>query len=418
MDSSTPSGSWRSRQAPFVPTRRTQRTALWGIIVAVFINGTGVGSVLPVLPLFLRERGGSYTMVGVVVGANLVAQFLGQYPAGRLSDRVGRRPLMIGGLVVAGTAIAAFALPLSIGWLIALRFVQGLGAAAFRPGSRAVVADLVPAQERGIAYGWLAGADLSGLIVGPALGGLLAVFGRRTVFEVTGLALLLAAMVVAFALESRRVPLAADARPPVQTAAVVRAGVSAVRGLAMLSLGIGFVYGVYNVVWSLYMKALGASDWVVGLSFTLFALPLVLTAPLAGWASDRLDRRWLAVGGTATTALLAPIYPFLTSIPAVIGVGIIEGSSAAFAEPSINAFLMSAVPAEQRGRALGTVGTAEAAAKAVGALIGGTLFGLGLWVPFVISGVVGLVLIGLSLPWLRAAGRDIAVVHTVALADG
>jgi len=79
---------------------------------------------------------------------------------------------------------------------------------------------------------------------------------------------------------------------------------------------------------------------------------------------------------------------------------------------------MSAVPAEQRGRALGTVGTAEAAAKAVGALIGGTLFGLGLWVPFVISGVVGLVLIGLSLPWLRAAGRDIAVVHTVALADG
>jgi len=209
-----------------VPTRRTQRTALWGIIVAVFINGTGVGSVLPVLPLFLRERGGSYTMVGVVVGANLVAQFLGQYPAGRLSDRVGRRPLMIGGLVVAGTAIAAFALPLSIGWLIALRFVQGLGAAAFRPGSRAVVADLVPAQERGIAYGWLAGADLSGLIVGPALGGLLAVFGRRTVFEVTGLALLLAAMVVAFALESRRVPLAADARPPVQTAAVVRAGVS------------------------------------------------------------------------------------------------------------------------------------------------------------------------------------------------
>ncbi|HEY8678468.1 MAG TPA: MFS transporter [Candidatus Dormibacteraeota bacterium] len=401
-----------------MPTRRTQRTALWGIIVAVFINGTGVGSVLPVLPLFLRERGGSYTMVGVVVGANLVAQFLGQYPAGRLSDRVGRRPLMIGGLVVAGTAIAAFALPLSIGWLIALRFVQGLGAAAFRPGSRAVVADLVPAQERGIAYGWLAGADLSGLIVGPALGGLLAVFGRRTVFEVTGLALLLAAMVVAFALESRRVPLAADARPPVQTAAVVRAGVSAVRGLAMLSLGIGFVYGVYNVVWSLYMKALGASDWVVGLSFTLFALPLVLTAPLAGWASDRLDRRWLAVGGTATTALLAPIYPFLTSIPAVIGVGIIEGSSAAFAEPSINAFLMSAVPAEQRGRALGTVGTAEAAAKAVGALIGGTLFGLGLWVPFVISGVVGLVLIGLSLPWLRAAGRDIAVVHTVALADG
>lgn len=400
-------------------TRRTRRTALWGIIVAVFIVGTGVGSVLPVLPLFLRERGGSYTMVGIVVGANLVAQFLGQYPAGRLSDRFGRRPLMIGGLLVAGAAIAAFAIPLSIGWLIGLRFIQGLGAAAFRPGSRAVVADLVPAEDRGVAYGWMAGADMSGLIVGPALGGVLAVFGRRTVFEVTGLAMLLAAVVVALALQSPRLARGqAGVGQPIQSAAVLRAGSAAIRGLAMLSLGIGFVYGVYNVVWSLFMKAIGATDWQVGLSFSLFALPLVLTAPLAGWASDRYDRRWLAVGGTASTALIAPIYPFLTSIPAVIGVGVLEASSAAFAEPSINAFLMSAVPEDQRGRAIGTVGTAEAAAKAVGALIGGTLFGLGLWVPFVLSSVVGLSFILFGLPALRAAGRDIAILQVAALPNG
>ncbi|HEY8737338.1 MAG TPA: MFS transporter [Candidatus Dormibacteraeota bacterium] len=400
-------------------TRRSRRSALWGIIAAVFIVGTGVGSVLPVLPLFLRERGGSYTMVGIVVGANLVAQFLGQYPAGRLSDRFGRRPLMIGGLLVAGAAIAAFAIPLSIGWLIALRFIQGLGAAAFRPGSRAVVADLVPAEDRGVAYGWMAGADMSGLIVGPALGGVLAVFGRRTVFEVTGLAMLVAAVVVAFALQSPQLGRGRGLLDrPIQSAAVLRAGSAAIRGLAMLSLGIGFVYGVYNVVWSLFMKAIGATDWQVGLSFSLFALPLVLTAPLAGWASDRYDRRWLAVGGTASTAIIAPIYPFLTSIPAVIGVGVLEASSAAFAEPSINAFLMSAVPEDQRGRAVGTVGTAEAAAKAVGALIGGTLFGLGLWVPFVLSSLVGLSLILLGLPSLRAAGRDIAVLQVATLPNG
>jgi len=92
--------------------------------------------------------------------------------------------------------------------------------------------------------------------------------------------------------------------------------------------------------------------------------------------------------------------------------------SAAFAEPSINAFLMSAVPEDQRGRAVGTVGTAEAAAKAVGALIGGTLFGLGLWVPFVLSSLVGLSLILLGLPSLRAAGRDIAVLQVAALPNG
>src|SRR4029077_18269107 len=153
---------------------------------ASFGGGPGAAPALPILPLFLRERGGSYALVGVVVGANLVAQFIGQYTAGRLFDRFGRAPLMIGGLVVAGMAIAAFALPLSIGWLIALRFIQGLGAAALRPGSRAVVADLVPEGERGIAYGWLSGAETGGLIFGPALGGLLAVFGGGAVLEGPG----------------------------------------------------------------------------------------------------------------------------------------------------------------------------------------------------------------------------------------
>lgn len=387
--------------------RRSQRTALWGVIAAVFLVGTGVGSVLPILPLFLRERGGSYAIVGVVIGANLVAQFIGQYPAGRLSDRIGRAPLMVGGLVVAAAAIAAFALPLSVGWLIALRFLQGLGAAAFRPGSRAVVADLVPENERGIAYGWMTGADTGGLIVGPALGGVLAVFGRATVFELTGLAMLLAAVVLAFALSGGG--LQSDSqRPatPARTSQALRAGAAAVRGLAMVSMGIGFLYGVYNVTWSLFMKSIGASDWQVGLSWSLFALPLVLTAPLAGWASDRFDRRWLGVGSTASSALIAPIYPLLHNVTAVIGVGAIEASSAAFAEPSINAFLMSAVASDQRGRAAGTVGTAETAAKAVGALIGGGLFGLAAWVPFVVSSLVALAFILFGIPSLRVAGRE------------
>jgi len=197
----------------------------------------------------------------------------------------------------------------------------------------------------------------------------------------------------------------------------LRAGVAAVRGLVMLSMGIGFLYGVYNVVWSLFMKSIGATDWEVGLSFSLFALPLVVTAPIAGWASDRLDRRWLSAGSTASTALIAPIYPLLHSVPAVIGVGVLEATTTAFAEPAINAFLMSAVAPDQRGRAAGTVGTAETAAKAVGALIGGGLFGLGVWVPFVVSSVVGLALILLGIPSLRAAGADMHPRSAVLVAE-
>src|SRR5207244_13271040 len=153
-------------------------------------------------------------------------------PRGALTDRVGRAPRMIAGLVVAAAPIAPFALPLSIGWLIGLRFIQGLGAAAFRPGARAAVADLVPEGERGVAYGWLSGADMGGLIFGPALGGVLAVFGRAVVFEVTGLAMLLAAIVLVFALDVRRRELPSPSLAgPVAASGARLASLGAVRAL-------------------------------------------------------------------------------------------------------------------------------------------------------------------------------------------
>src|SRR5229473_3553469 len=166
------------------PARR--RTALAGILAAVFVSGTGIGSILPILPLYLRERGASYALVGVVVAAALVAQAVGQWPAGWLADRLGRREMMVAGLLLSAAA--------------SLVFVQPLGFAAAAPAERAAVADVVPPGELGMAYGWVSAARMSGLIVGPALGGLLAVFGRWTVFLTTGVALALAAAVAAIAL--------------------------------------------------------------------------------------------------------------------------------------------------------------------------------------------------------------------------
>jgi hypothetical protein len=72
--------------------RRARRTALWGVIAAVFLVGTGVGSVLPILPLFLRERGGSYALVGVVVGVGFI---LASLPWMRAAGRdAGLRPAL------------------------------------------------------------------------------------------------------------------------------------------------------------------------------------------------------------------------------------------------------------------------------------------------------------------------------------
>src|SRR3989442_13335717 len=78
------------RLARMRPTE--SRSALFGIVAGIFVSGTGIGSLLPILPLYLRERGASYGLVGVIVGAALVAQAIGQWRRGSLPGApAGRR---------------------------------------------------------------------------------------------------------------------------------------------------------------------------------------------------------------------------------------------------------------------------------------------------------------------------------------
>ena len=377
------------------------RSALFGIVAGIFVSGTGIGSLLPILPLYLRERGASYALVGVIVGSALLAQAIGQWPAGILAERVGAKAMMIGGLVVSAAASVTFIIPLPIEWLIVLRFVQGLGFAAIIPAELAAVADVVPRAKLGRAYGWVSGAQQAGYIGGPAIGGFLAVFGRWTVFAVTGAALLAAAAVIAVTLRtSSRVRV--DNVPRLAVSGPSRAK-AAVIAVAILSIGLGLLIGVYDVIWSLYMRSRGASDPVVGLSFTLFALPLLVATPLAGWSSDRWDRRWLAVGSVVLGSLMGPIYPYLTSIPTILFVGLFEGALWAFTTPSMNSFLMDAV-ADRRAEAQGIVGTALSSATAVGSLVGGALFALGVAIPFLVAAGAGIVFALAALPWMLSAG--------------
>jgi len=380
------------------------RTALWGSIAAVFITWVGVGTIIPVLPLFIKDRGATYTLLGAIVAASLVGHVVGQYPAGRLSDRLGRRPLMLGGLLLQAAAVAALLLPMPVVLLIGVRFLHGLGGAAFLPASRALVADLVPPARRGTAYGWLSGAEMSGLVFGPALGGLLALLGLAAVFEVTAGATLLAALVLAWALRAGE-PLPGASRPGFGWAPLgSRRAVLAVLAMAALTLGPNYLHGMYEVVWSLFMRGIGASSFQIGASFSLFALPYVLLVPAAGRLADRYDRRWLAAASTAGAGLLAAVYPYLPGIPLVIAFCALEGAVVVFGIPAKNAFLMDAVPADRRGQVQGLIGAGSGLAAALAALVAGPQFQVAVPLAFFFAATVDLVLVLVALPLLAAAG--------------
>ncbi|HMD45936.1 MAG TPA: MFS transporter, partial [Acidimicrobiales bacterium] len=145
------------------------------LALTTFLQWFGASAILPLLPVYLRQRGGSDAVVGEVMAAFYAAGVLVQYPAGWLADRVGRRPVLIGGLIVYAGASLAFLAPVSPVGDIGLRALQGVGAGSAEVASLALVSGAVSLERRGRAFGSIYRGQLAGMAVGPLLGSLVSV---------------------------------------------------------------------------------------------------------------------------------------------------------------------------------------------------------------------------------------------------
>ncbi|MEA2682904.1 MAG: transporter, family, multidrug resistance protein [Chloroflexota bacterium] len=384
--------------------------SLWALVAGTFVVETGAFLVIPVLPLYLRGRGVDLATVGLIVGSTYVVSFLAQYPAGRLADRFGRRRFLIAGALLFALANAGFVLPLPVPGLLALRLLQGLGIAAFFPSATALVADLSAPARRGRAYGWLQAARIAGLTAGPAIGGIVALLGRSVVFEATGALELVAALMLALTIPAH---LRHVEDPVVNGIDDSAHAVAALRrrqrltfvGVAALMSGFTFLFGSYATVWPLFMRGLGASDAMVGISFSAFGLPLLVVTPLAGWLADHFDRKKLALIGYAGGGICAPLYPLVRSIPLILVIGVVEASLLSLSDPATSALVMEDVPASRRASVQGGIFSIQSAAEAGGALSGGFLFSLGAGVPFFAGAGLGFIGLLVALVAFAASRR-------------
>ena len=120
----------RGPTSPLAPASDASTRLIRTLAVTVFLEWLGATSIVPMLPVYVRHLGGTDLLAGLVMASFFVAGVLFQYPLGRLADRVGRKPVLVGGLVVYGLASFAFLAPIVPAMAILLRGLQGLGAGA------------------------------------------------------------------------------------------------------------------------------------------------------------------------------------------------------------------------------------------------------------------------------------------------
>ncbi len=382
---------------------RRARLALFGLVGASFADALGATMILPVVPLFLRQDGASYAEIGLVAAAFWGAGLLVGYPAGRLSDRLGRKHLIVGSQIVYALATAAFALSPSPLWFLALRALQGGAAGCANVLAMAAVADVVAPERRGRAYGSLTGANMTGTIAGPLIGSTLFAVSVGLTFLVSAAVAMVVGVIIAATLPRKGMAAAHQLGRRMGTAVWRN---RAVLGILLASTALGLLIGMYDTLWSLLMHARHASDFEIGLSFTLFALPFAVGSWPAGWLADRVDNRWLVFVSLVAAGGFAATYPFLPSPPWLIGLGIFEGIFTVIGAPARLAMLSRQVRPEEMGRVQGIYGSLQVGASAAASALAGVLFGIALPLPFVATAAAMLAAaIGLGPLWRGIDGH-------------
>ncbi|USS89010.1 MFS transporter [Fructilactobacillus cliffordii] len=174
---------------------KENRRAIYIIIAANFIICLGWSLVIPVEPFIKTEYHLTAGEMGMMTSLFAFTQFLFSPIVGRLSDRIGRVPILTAGLLLYAFSEFLFALAGSLLWFDLSRLIGGISAAMVGTTSMALAADLSSERERARVIGWISAAFSGGLIIGPGLGGVLANLSYKTPFWFAGVSGIVAALV-------------------------------------------------------------------------------------------------------------------------------------------------------------------------------------------------------------------------------
>ncbi len=365
---------------------------LW---VGVFITSASYSMVVPFLPLFLLEIGVHKNVSiwsGLMFSSTFLMSALISPYWGALSDRYGRRPMILRSGFSLFAAYLATALVQTPMQLLVLRAVQGL-LSGYIPSAITLVGTSSPPRKVGYSLSMMATASATGSIVGPLLGGTVAhLFGTRISFAAAGVLVLGAALLALFFVRET------GFQPTTRQSSVLRDLRQAFKNppfLALLGLTLLVNFSIMTIepILPLYVVQLGGSlqnaSLLSGIIFSLVGIASVLFAPRWGRAADRIGfgrvLGWGLIGGGIGNLLQLP---FHTLLPFAL-VRFAYGAFFCAVFPAINGLVVQTTPEDFRGRAFGLNQSAGQVGTMLGPMLGGVLSGyFGIHSIFWVTGIL------------------------------
>lgn len=349
------------------------------IFFTIFLDLLGFGLVIPLLPFFARSLDASYFEVGLVMTAYSGMQFLFSPIWGRISDRVGRRPVLLASIAANVVAMLLFAASSTLWFFFVARLFAGMGAANIGT-AQAYIADVTSAEDRAKGMGLFGAAFGLGFVLGPAFGGLLSGFGLAApALAAAGLSALNFVLAWRFLPESLSPELRAEAKRR--------------RGSRLetfrLSLGHPFLPLLF-VIFFLTTTSFAQVETTFAL-FTqdrfhygarangyLFAFIGVVLAAVQGGLVHPLRRKIgeaaMLLGGTSTLMVGLLVLSQVGSVAALVGACVLLAAGYGIASPALSSLVSKQAAASEQGRILGVNQSMGSLARVIGPLIGGAAY--------------------------------------------
>ncbi|HEY7022812.1 MAG TPA: MFS transporter [Ktedonobacterales bacterium] len=386
--------------------RRALSSPLFLMGLTLFIDITGFGLILPLLPFWAQRLGADAFTIGLIATAYALAQFLFTPLLGALSDRYGRRPVILFSLVVEAAAFAMTALAGALPMLLVARFVGGIGASNIG-SAQAVVADVTPPEQRARGMGVIGAAIGLGFVAGPALGGLLATLGTTTPFwAAMGVALVNALLVWRFLPETRTPHEATPERKGASAFTGWRRALSApvIARLILINLLFTLAFTAMETVFALFtQQTFGWNATQNGYVFAYVGIIIVvMQGGLVGWLVGRWGERPLLIGGLALLSVGLILLPFSSTVGMLLAaLGLLSVGEGAVT-PTTIALLSLASGAGRQGENLGLAQGIGSLGRIIGPLAAGWLFlTFGASAPFLAGGMLTVAALLVALPALR-----------------
>ena len=373
------------------------RKRLLTIFGIVFVDLVGFGLIIPLLPFYAQTFGANDIVVGLLVASYAAAQLLGGPLLGRLSDRYGRRPILL--VSIFGTLLGFLLLGLAGAlWMIFLsRIIDGLTGGNITV-AQAYLSDISDEKNHSKAFGVIGAAFGLGFIIGPAAGGLLSAGGNYNLpaFIAVGLAAINLLLVFFLLPESLtpelRAAMAVRGARPAFTLGALWSALSKPRVGPLLHIRFfyGLAFAMFQSIFSQYASRLGLSVQTTGFVLTYVG---VLAVFMQGFAVARLNKRFddrmliFASAGVLAISMLA--WSLATNVWILLLVITPISISGAVLNTILGSSLTKAVYPEEIGGTLGLSTATESLTRVIAPSLGGLLLGtVGLWAPGIFTGLL------------------------------